>query len=867
MSLKKYKKIRDFSETPEPQGGKPNSPQLIFVVQKHAASHLHYDFRLEMDGVLKSWAVPKGPSLNPKIKRLAMMVEDHPFNYNTFEGVIPSGYGAGTVMVWDHGTYTINESGKLQKNKMEKQLLRDLEKGKLHLVLNGSKLKGEFALIKTKTKGENAWLLFKIADEFVSTSDVLKRDKSAASGRSLAQIKKNEKPKVAGAKAVNEIHALKKTPSSLKKPPILSPMLATLAGKVFDSEEWIYEVKWDGYRVTAQVNSGGVELWSRNKKPFTEKYYPIVNALKQQNRAMTLDGEIVVLNQAGISDFGALQNWRSEADGPLVYYIFDLTWLEGKDLCGLSVIERKTLLRQNIKLNDSIRISESFNSSATEFMKIAKDIGLEGIIAKKKDSVYLPGQRSKEWLKMKTENRQEVIIGGYTINEGTGKPFSSLLVGVYNENDLVYTGKVGTGFTEKEQKNLLKKFKKHLRKKSPFSSEPAIANPSRFRPVPPAAKVYWMKPELLAEINYAEYTKDGIMRHPVYIGLREDKDAKDVKLELVEKKKKKTALKKRKTISDEVIRPMIEKRKTLLNPTEKKQVKTVQGRSLTFKNLTKLYWPKEGISKRDVLNYYHQVAPFIIPYLSDRPQSLNRRPNGIEGKSFYQKDISDQAPEWAKTLAYRSEGDPKEKHFLVCDGEASLLYMTGLGCIEINPWHSRCSNPEHPDWCVIDLDPGTTSSFEHVITSAQVTHDVLRQLQVPSYCKTSGSTGLHIYIPLAAKYSYEESREFARLIVQLVHEQLPAITSLERLVKERKGKLYLDFLQNRSQATIAAPYSLRPKPGATVSMPLHWDEVKKGLRIQHFTIKNALARLESTGDLFGPVLGKGINLLKILKDF
>ena len=526
MTLVKYKAKRNFEESPEPAGGKSDSDKLRFVIQKHDASHLHYDFRLELDGVLKSWAVPKGPSTDPSVKRLAMMVEDHPYDYRNFEGIIPSGYGAGTVMIWDEGFYEPADLVGSDKKKQEKVLRKNLHQGKLHFILYGKKLKGEFAIIKTFGKSENSWLLFKVKDHYDNKADITLKDKSVVSKRTLKQIEK-----IAPEKAL-----------SLKK-----------------------------------MNS-------------------IRNGANNQ-------------------------------------------------------------------------------------------------------------------------------INGNSINK--------------------------------------------------------------------------------------------------------------------------------------------KERKILLNPSEDTQVKKINGHDLKFTNLSKIFWPVEKITKRDLLNYYYQVTPYILPYLRDRPQSMNRHPNGINGPSFYFKDITGKAPEWIETFLYHSESDGRDRKYLVAKDEASLLYMASLGCIEMNPWHSRVKSEDYPDWCIIDLDPGK-NSFEDVIKAARVTKDVLDSLGVDSYPKTSGSTGIHIYIPLAAAYTYDQSREFARVVARLVHEKIPAITSIERLVKGRKGRMYIDFLQNRPQATICAPYSVRPKPGATVSMPLHWEEVKKGLKMKDFNIKNGLERIRMEGDIFKPVLGKGIDLLKVI---
>ena len=644
----------------------------------------------------------------------------------------------------------------------------------------------------------------------------------------------------------------------------ISPMLATLVDKPFSNSDWSFEVKWDGYRALGFMNGGKVDLRSRNDKSFNEKFYPISTALKQWKANAVIDGEIVVTNREGISQFGALQNWRSEADGLLIFYAFDLIWLNGKDVTHLPLTDRRALLRSLIpKDQDVIRLSETFDSSGEDAFKTAAKMGFEGIMAKRKDSVYMPGDRSKEWLKIKAQKRQEVVIGGYTHNEGSNKPFSSLLVGVYDGNKLIYTGKIGTGFSVQRQEEMLTQFKPLITKTNSFNTMPEINSPSRFRPNPPKATATWLKPKLVCEVSYSEMTADHVMRHPSFEGMRNDKAASSVVLE----KETRTAglTSEHKSLrAKKIITEAKHARHSLLNPTDESQVRSINGHDLKLANLGKLYWPAENICKRDMLNYYYQVAPFILPYLKDRPQSLNRHPNGITGKSFYQKDVKGKVPEWVNTFDYYSETDKREKEFLICDDEASLIYLASLGCIEISPWNSRARTPDNPDWCVIDLDPDK-NTFAQVIKAAQVTHELFDLLGLPSYCKTSGSTGLHIYVPLGAKYTYEQSKEFARAVVTVVHSKLPKFTSIDRHIADRGGKMYLDFLQNRPQATIVAPYSLRPRPGATVSMPLQWDEVKAGLRINTFTIYNALERIKQTGDLFKPVLGKGIDVAKAMK--
>lgn len=897
MALTEYKRKRTFDDTPEPVGGKAAAGKLRFVVQKHKASRLHYDFRLEMKGVLKSWAVPKGPSLNPADKRLAMEVEDHPYDYKNFEGIIPKGnYGAGTVIVWDEGTYepVAPPRGKAAQ---EKNLLKQLQDGSLKLVLHGKKLKGEFALVRTKGMGENAWLLIKHKDRYATEDDITAKDKSVKSGKTLEKIatagnsrvygqpskakKKDprsapaepEPAKPASKKAVKkqlekqvdpeqtDVPVPEADPDTLLRqaekarfPTKLSPMLATLVDEPFDDEGWEYEVKWDGYRALAFMNKKQVTLRSRNDKPFEKKFYPVFDAVKAWGIHAVVDGEIVVVGPEGLSNFGKLQNWRSEADGDLLFYVFDLLWYNGKSLINLPLSARKAILATLIPEQGIIRSGYSVVARGTEFFEAAGALGLEGIIAKRSASRYHPGDRSKDWLKIKVQKRQEVVIGGYTRNDGSAKPFSSLLLGVYEDSQLRYAGKVGTGFKDKQQKDLLKRFKPLVVKNSPFSDSPDYNKPSRFRPNPPHAEATWLRPELVCEIHFAEITDQGVFRHPAFIAMREDKDAREVVIEKAVPASQ----------ASPIIRaPAKSGRKTLLNPSEKTQVRKMGGVALTFTNLSKIYWPEEGYTKRDMLNYYYQIAPHILPYLKNRPQSLNRFPNGINGKSFYQKNVRGKVPDWVEKHPYKAEGDRQKKYYMLCNNEAALLYMANLGAIEMNPWSSTAAKPDHPSWCILDLDPDKGNTFEQVIEVARTIHTMLEDMGVPSYCKTSGSTGLHIYIPLNAKYTYDQSQLFAKWVAAKADGELD-FTSIQRMTDKRRGKIYIDYLQNRPGATLAAPYSLRPKPGATVSMPLHWDEVKPGLQLKDFTIRNAVERVKAEGDLFKPVLKKGVNLKSIL---
>ncbi|HEU0136809.1 MAG TPA: DNA ligase D [Flavobacterium sp.] len=660
-------------------------------------------------------------------------------------------------------------------------------------------------------------------------------------------------------------HFLKNAVES-EMPTDIKPMLATLVNEPFEDPNWIYEVKWDGYRSLAYVSRGAATLSSRNNKSFSEKYYPLTAAMAAWNIDVVLDGEIVVIDKDGKANFGALQNWRSEADGDLIFYAFDVLWYNGKNLMELPLSERQAILKEVLPNDDDrIRLSQIFSANGLDFFAAAQKMQVEGIMAKRSDSAYKPDKRTKDWLKIKVNQRQEVVIGGFTNNENSSKKFSSLLLGVFDNGKLQYVGKVGTGFTEKKQQEMIELFKPLITDKNPFSFEPDINKPSRFRPNPPKATATWLKPSLVCEVSFLEVSADGVFRHPSFQGMRSDKKASEVVREIaVESKEiiepKNSASKKAVKL---VSKPKKSDRQTLLNPNEETQVKKINGRDLKFTNLSKIYWPDEGYTKRDMFNYYYQVAEYILPYLKDRPLSLNRFPNGIYGKSFYQKDVKGKAPNWAKTFPYTTS-DGEDKEFLVGDDEATLLWMASLGCIEMNPWFSRTEHPDNPDYCVIDLDPDK-NTFEQVIKAAQEVKKVLDAIGIPGYPKTSGSTGIHIYIPLGAKYSYDQSQMFGKLIVSIVHNQLPEFTSIERFIKNRGGKMYLDFLQNRPGATIAGPYSLRPKPGATVSMPLHWDELKVGLQMKDFTIKNAIQRVRTEGDLFIGSLQEGIDMEKALQ--
>jgi bifunctional non-homologous end joining protein LigD len=832
MSLTKYNEKRNFNATSEPEGkiGKSDN-ELIFVIQKHAASHLHYDFRLEMDAVLKSWAVPKGPSMDPEVKRLAMMVEDHPYSYKDFEGSIPEGnYGAGNVIVWDNGTYLPADD---YKGNLETKLKADLHKGKLSFIMKGKKLKGEFSLVKLKGKQENAWLLIKKEDKYATTEDILEKNKSVISKVTLESMEK---------KAEKTVHEKKKTVKNkeqiVEQAKFIPPMLAVSTEKPFDDADWVFENKYDGYRTLAIINSGDVELYSRNQLSFTTNFKPVADELKKIEHTLILDGEVVVENTSGRSDFQLLQNYLKTQKGNLKYYVFDLLNLDGNDTTNLSLLERKELLQMLLKKEklSNVIYSEHITAKGIDFFKLAEMNKTEGIMAKKADSTYLVGKRSDDWLKIKISQQEEAIIIGITEPKNSRAYFGALLLGQYDGKDLKFIGKCGTGFSEATLKELYGKFK------PVFTDDPPVSGK-----VPLRDKIQWMKPEMVCQVKFTEWTQDKHLRHPVFLGLRIDKKANEVK----SVKSKSVKTNKKQSVSK--------------NERENDYDLKVGKTTLHLTNQNKIYFPEDGITKGDIVNYYDEVADLILPYLKDRPQSMNRFPNGINGPSFYQKDLDlDKVPSWLQTKALYSESNDAEIDYLICNDKATLLYMANLGCIEINPWNSTLKKIDNPSWIVIDIDPAK-EEFKEVVKTALVVKEVMDELSTECYCKTSGATGLHVYIPLGAKYDYDTVKIFAELVAHEVQSRLPDTTTLERSIKKRNHKIYIDFLQNRKGQTLAAPYSVRPKAGATVSTPLEWDEVNDNLSPEQFTIFNVMERFKEKGDLWKPVLGKGADIKSILK--
>lgn len=859
MSLEKYSKKRNFDKTTEPRSGKNKEKgKLKFVVQRHHASHLHYDFRLEMDGVLKSWAVPKGPSLNPKDKRLAMMVEDHPFDYRTFEGTIPAGeYGGGVVHIFDEGTYEALDGG------TEQDLEKGLLSGNLKFKMYGKLLKGEFALVRLKNADDNAWLLIKHKDDYAvdtkyssedhvpekvkkqgldfkkkAKTDGLQEDAAPAKGkapeREGQELSNKKEEALSGEKDIVE-----GTDQTISKGKVsYSPMLARLSDKVFDNPDWVYERKFDGYRALAYISAKGeAQLISRNGIDFSHKYVQITSALKELCLDAVLDGELVVENKEGKSDFQQLQNYELlDKKMKIRFYIFDLLSLNGHDIRDMELINRKELLEkvlEGLKSDFIVYSAHTIGKGKALYQKAAEQ-GWEGIIAKNGKSTYLSNSRSDNWLKFKFENSQEAVIIGFLSPGGSRQYFGSLALAIYQGTDLVYIGNCGTGFNALTLKTVYEAMAPLITERKPVKEK--IHNEN---------SVTWLRPELVCEVTYSEWTTDGHLRHPVFKGLRIDKEKKEVVQEAVEAK------------------ALQEHGESAEGPDEREVVFGKKTVKLT--NLNKMYWKKENISKGQMISYYEGIADYLLPHLKDRPLSLNRHPDGIDSPGFFQKDLDlDKVPTWIKSAPMFSESNGKTIDYLICNDKATLLWMANLGCIEVNPWLSTYKKPENPLYAVMDLDPHDID-FAEVIKVAQTIKKALDVMKIEGFIKTSGSKGLHIFIPVGTSFDYSITKDFVHYLGQIVLAEHPETTSLERTPSKRKHKIYLDFLQNRRGQTIAAPYSLRPKPGATVSAPLEWDEVDDDLNLENYTIYNMAARIKEKGDLWKDILNTKNDLLKGLK--
>jgi len=876
MKLSEYNKKRDFKKTAEPKGKvKKSGKELRFVVQKHDASRLHYDWRLEIDGVLVSWAVPKGPIADTTVKRLAMHVEDHPMDYIDFEGTIPKGeYGGGTVMVWDTGTFLAEGSDDVQES--EKMLQKMHKEGNIKVVMSGKKLKGSYHLVRMSGK-QDEWLLLKGKDEYADKKEFDQH--SVLTGRTLEEIESDKKSDVwesnreEKTKHGDDSNILEddlKSKKALKKetdptpaftaedvanakplktfPKDWKPQLATLADEIFDNDEWIFETKYDGYRSLIQINKGKVDLVSRNGISFNNKYAQLVKSFGVIKDNMILDGEIVVEDNKGNSRFQWLQYFQDNPDqGKLKCYVFDILYFNGYDLTSLELLQRKRILEALLPQADDILYSVHVIGKGAKALAEAEKNGGEGLIAKKISSTYHVNKRSKEWVKIKVTKEQEMVIGGYTEPKGSRTGFGSLLLGYYEDGKFIYSGKVGTGFNEESLKEMYLKLTKLESKTSYFEIKPKERG------------AHWIKPELVAQIKYSEWTETGSLRHPVFIALRTDKKPKDVTRE--------KAIATDKIVPEEKATQDIKKAKSTIVKKENVSAKTTtrgfDTEKVEVSNPDKMFWPTEGYTKGDVIAYYDEMADYVLHYIKDRPQSMRRNPDGIKNEGFFQKDMAGKAPSWAKTRKIKSSSKGESVEYLICNDKETLIYMANLGCIEINPWSSRVGSINNPDYIIFDLDPNK-ASLKDLVTTAKKVKEILDSLSIKGYLKTSGGKGLHVFIPIQPKYTYDQTRDFSHIISEAVHKELPKITSLERSPAKRIGKVYLDFLQNGKGKTMACAYSLRPREGATASAPLEWDELDNKFDLKNYNIKTLPKRVKEKGDLWKNFFDDAIDLKAVL---
>jgi bifunctional non-homologous end joining protein LigD len=763
-SLNAYQRKRNLEKSPEPTGQrkrKGSKKDPIFVVQRHAARRLHYDFRLERDGVLASWAVPKGVPLEPGQQHLAVHVEDHPFEYATFEGEIPKGqYGAGTVEIWDQGTY---------------ELLDEKKDGGLTVRLEGKRLNGAWALVPAKLSGDpKNWLLLR------------KKDESAPAARPATAY---------------------------------LPMLATSVEELPKGRGWLYEVKWDGYRAIARVAAGGATLMSRRRNDLTGRFPGVARAVEAAVRTpdCVLDGEVCALDERGRSSFSAMQQQQGKPDTPIVYYVYDVLEADGEPLLDLPLVERRERLESLLdRRSKTVRISETFEDGQALY-EAAKNEGLEGVVAKREDSRYLPGKRTRDWLKVKTRNRQEFVIAGYTKGQGRrARSFGSLVLGVHRGDELVYVGNVGTGFSEEEIDRLLSLLRPLELKEPPFSVVPKMPRVRK-------GDVVWGEPELVCEVEFVEWTHDGHLRAPVYLGLREDKEPDEVRREL--------------PTTDEVRKGK---------------------RILKLSNLDKVFWPEEQITKGDLIEYYRAVAPVLVPHLRDRPFTMKRYPDGWKGGHFFQKDAPKHMPDWIPTVPVQAttREQPRRTRTIrapLVNDELALLWMVNMGCIDMNTWYSRVDKPDRPDFVLFDLDPSPDVGFPETVRVALLVKEVLDALGLESLVKTSGSEGIHVLVPIARRSTYADTREFAEIVAGTLARTHRGLVTTEWSKAKRRGVL-IDANQNGEGKTIASVYSVRPRAGAPVSTPLRWEEMTEDLDPGRFTMDVVLGRIDSHGDLFEGLL-------------
>jgi len=859
-SLKEYRKKRHFKETPEPSGKVGRQRGNRFVVQEHHARRLHYDFRLEVNGVLKSWAVPKGPSLNPADKRLAVQTEDHPLEYGTFEGTIPAGhYGAGEVAIWDSGTF--EPEGQMGT-------AEQIERGELKFVLHGTKLNGSFVLVRIRgrrngDKDKKEWLLIKHRDAAADTSGPAGK---VAEPMLPAHTKKH--------KADGHAHALfgkqPQMPEGARKsamPEIPQVALATLAENPSSEPDWIFEIKWDGIRTISRLDNGTVRLWSRTKREITSEFPELSTIAAAVNaKEALLDGEVVVLDETGRSDFQRLQSRMGVRNPPaklistepVVYFVFDILYCDGYDLRRVPLIERKEFLRGIIGASAALRYSDHQVGEGEKLFELARTQHLEGIIGKQASSVY-PSGRTTAWLKFKMDKEVDAVVGGWTEPRGSREYFGALLLGLYDGAKLAFVGGVGSGFTVESQKLLWPRLQSLKTSHCFFGERPATRE-----------KASWVKPKLVARARFGGWTEGTHLRQPRFVGLQEDRDPhectleKEMKppvdqeqMEVSDEKEEKTG-RRAKRVQGKASKADARGEDSQTEAIEKELLKDseemfveVDGKRLRFTNLNKVYFPEDKITKRDLLVYYNRVAPLLLPFLKDRPLVLRRYPNGIHGPSFFQKDADKHTPEWIQTVPITSEGEGKPVHYFIANDRATLLYLTNLGCIDQNPWSSRIGSLENPDYIFFDLDPTPNTPFAKVVQLAEILLSILDKVRLPAFSKTSGATGFHIFVPVEPRYRFEQARAFVEAVASIVDAEHPGLLTAERSLRKRPDRrIYLDAHQNSSGQSLATVYTVRAFPHAPVSAPIRAEEARKELNPERFNLTSMQKRIETTGDLW-----------------
>jgi len=845
--LEEYRKKRQFNRTPEPSGAEASAQtENVFVVQKHAATRLHYDFRLAIDGTLKSWAVPKGPSLNPNDKRLAVQTEDHPLDYANFEGNIPKGsYGAGEVMVWDRGTFQVEGKD---------DALKQVQRGEIKFLLNGEKLRGSFVLVKLKNSQKgNEWLMIKHKDTAVDANwDIDEHDGSVLTGRLLEEIKSEEAPKRERVPLhVSELEDARKA----EMPARLGPMLATLSDRIFSGANWLFEIKWDGVRALAWIEDGKLTLRARSGSDITSQY-PELHGLPAafSGQQGILDGEIAVLDSRGRSDFGKLQErmhvgnpcQKLIAQCPVVYFAFDLVYCDGYDLRMVRLLQRKQLLQRLLHNSETIRYSDHQLEKGKELFALAKQNELEGIIAKRMDSRYV-SERSANWLKLKTSKTLDAVVGGWTAARGAGMPLGSLLLGLYEGHKLQFIGHAGSGFNAQTHKEVAEQLKELETSKCPFAIVPATNE-----------KATWVKPELVARVRFSGWTQEGRLRHPVFMGLRDDQKAeecrKDAEVADPEPARENPNVVRAPSIVGKVLSTKTQIEAELFKGRSENATLEIEGKRFRVSNLNKVYFPESGYTKRDLITYYYRMADYVLPFLRDRPLVLRRYPDGIKGQAFFQKNMNESLglPDWFQTVEIDSESKGQMMPYATANDRASLLYLTGLGCIDHNPWSSRYPDLAHPDYFFFDLDPSDGTAFSVVVTIAKALYEKLKELKLNVYLKTSGATGMHLYLPVEPIYTYEQLRTFAEIVARMVTAAHPNLVTNERLVAKRPaGRVLIDVHQNAEGRPLAAPYVVRAFPKAPVSTPLAPKELRTSLKAERLNIQTVPERVKEQGDLWG----------------